>query len=326
MPSAAKVSSDDQRLLDAARATIAREVEGLEAVSNALNGVFLSLVEKIYALKGRVIISGMGKSGHIGKKIAATLASTGTPSFFVHPSEASHGDLGMITTDDLVICLSNSGETHELRDIIAYTTRFGIPLVGIVRRESSVLADAATIAIVLPAVPEASPTGAPTTSTTMMLAYGDELAVALLEKRGFTKQDFGVYHPGGKLGSQFIRVADLMHAGEELPLVKESEPMRRVLLTMTAKRFGVAGVVAADGTLAGLITDGDLRRHMEDGLMDKTAVEVMTKKPVTITPSMLASEALGIMNGKAITCLFALEEGKPTGILHIHDCLRAGIL
>lgn len=323
--SATKPLPDADRLLAAARTVIEREVEGLRAVGQALDDTFLLLVEKIYALKGRVIISGMGKSGHIGKKIAATMASTGTPAFFVHPSEASHGDLGMITADDLVICLSNSGETHELRDIIAYTKRFGIPLVALVRREQSVLVESADIAVVLPAVPEASPVGAPTTSTTMMLAYGDALAMALLEKHGFTKEDFGVYHPGGKLGSQFIRVANLMHAGDELPLVNTADTMQHVLLTMTAKHFGCAGVLE-NGQLVGIITDGDLRRHMGQDLMQQNAAGVMTKSPVTITPQMLATEALGIMNGKNITCLFALEGGKPVGILHVHDCLRAGIL
>lgn len=313
-------------VLASARAVIAREVEGLEAVAAALDDKFVALVNMVAGLKGRVIISGMGKSGHIGKKIAATLASTGTPAYFVHPSEASHGDLGMITPDDLVLCLSNSGETHELRDIIAYTRRFSIPLVALVRRAESVLVEAADIAIVLPAVPEASPIGAPTTSTTMMLAFGDALAVALIEQKGFSKTDFGVYHPGGKLGSQFIRVADLMHKGDELPLVNHHEPMQQVLLTMTQKRFGCAGVIDASGAMLGIVTDGDLRRHMGDDLMTKTAEEVMTKSPVAITPSTLAAEALGMMNTKSITCLFALEGVKPVGILHIHDCLRAGVM
>lgn len=312
--------------LASARAVIAREIEGLEAVAAALDEKFEALVTAIAGLKGRIIISGMGKSGHIGKKIAATLASTGTPAYFVHPSEASHGDLGMITPDDLVLCLSNSGETHELRDIIAYARRFSIPLVALVRRAESVLVEAADIAIVLPAVPEASPIGAPTTSTTMMLAFGDALAVALMERKGFSKTDFGVYHPGGKLGAQFIRVADVMHAADELPLVEADTPMQQVLLTMTQKRFGCAGVVDASGAMLGIVTDGDLRRHMEQNLMAKTACEVMTKNPVTITPATLAAEALGIMNSKSITCLFALEAGKPVGILHIHDCLRAGIM
>ncbi len=322
----ANAQENNQRLLAAARAVIAREVEGLEAVAASLDDSFLALVEKIRALKGRVIISGMGKSGHIGKKIAATLASTGTPAYFVHPSEASHGDLGMITTDDLVLCLSNSGETHELRDIISYTRRFSIPLVALVRKAPSLLVDAADIAVVLPNVPEASPTGAPTTSTTMMLAYGDALAMALLEQRGFTSEDFSVYHPGGKLGAQFIRVENLMHAGDELPLVVATEKMQKVLLTITAKRFGCAGVVDDSGKLLGVITDGDLRRHMQDGLLDLPASEVMSRSPLTITPYMLAAEALGIMNTKSVTCLFAVEAEKPVGILHIHDCLRAGVM
>jgi arabinose-5-phosphate isomerase len=309
-----------------ARAVIAREVEGLEAIATALDERFSQLVERIAILKGRVIVSGMGKSGHIARKIAATLASTGTPAHFVHPSEASHGDLGMITAEDLVICLSNSGETHELRDIIAYTRRFAIPLVALVRRAESMLVESADIAIILPEVPEASPIGVPTTSTTMMLAYGDALAVALLEKRGFSKNDFGVYHPGGKLGSQLMRVSALMHVGEEVPLVKDVTPMPDVLLVMTAKRFGCAGVTDSSGTMIGIVTDGDLRRHMNENIIAKTAAEVMTASPVTISPGQLAAEALGIMNGKAITCLFVVEGHKPVGILHIHDCLRAGVM
>lgn len=327
MPASAKQNTNDHaHILASARAVIAREVEGLQAVADALDAQFIALVEKIAGLKGRVIISGMGKSGHIARKIAATMASTGTPAHFVHPSEASHGDLGMITADDLVMCLSNSGETHELRDIIAYARRFGIPLVALVRRESSILADAADIAVILPEVPEASPIGAPTTSTTMMLAYGDALAVALLEYKGFSREDFGVFHPGGKLGSQFIRVADLMHGAEELPLVTQHTPMPQALLTMTEKRFGCAGVVNGEGLLAGIITDGDLRRHMEQGIMEKEAGQVMNRHPVTITPAMLAAEALGIMNSKSITCLFVVEADHPVGILHIHDCLRAGVM
>lgn len=319
-------NQEGERLLTSARAVIAREVEGLNAVAEALDEKFLAVVERIATLKGRVILSGMGKSGHIGRKIAATLASTGTLAYFVHPSEASHGDLGMITPDDLVICLSNSGETHELRDVISYTRRFAIPLVALVRRDSSLLVDAADIAIVLPAVPEASPVGAPTTSTTMMLAWGDALAVALMEKKGFSRDDFGVFHPGGKLGTQFIRVENLMHGTEELPLVSEHTPMQDAILTMTAKRFGCAGVVDKNGALLGIITDGDLRRNMGAGLMQKTAAEVMHHNPATVKPTSLAAEALGIMNSKSITCLFVVAEAKPVGILHIHDCLRAGVM
>ena len=316
----------DERLLDSARAVIAREVEGLEAVSASLDDTFLSVVEVIANLRGRVIVSGMGKSGHVARKIAATMASTGTPAHFVHPSEASHGDLGMITPDDMVLCLSNSGDTHELRDIVSYARRFAIPLVALVRRHGSTLAEAADLTIVLPEVPEASPVGAPTTSTTMMMAYGDALAMALLEKKGFSREDFGVFHPGGKLGAQLMRVADLMHGADEVPLVDESTPMQQTLLTMTAKRFGCAGVTNKNGELVGVVTDGDLRRHMDNELMEKTAAEVMTKTPVTITPVMLAAEALGIMNSKSITCLFVIEQQKPVGILHIHDCLRAGVM
>ncbi len=326
MPAPNRPAPEATAILASARAVIAREVEGLEAVAGALDDRFVALVDRVAHLTGRVIISGMGKSGHIGRKIAATLASTGTPAHFVHPSEASHGDLGMITADDLVLCLSNSGETHELRDIIAYTRRFSIPLVALVRRAGSVLVESADIAIVLPEVPEASPIGVPTTSTTMMLAYGDALAIALLEQKGFSRADFGVFHPGGKLGSQFTRVSALMHAGDELPLVAADAPMQQVLLTMTAKRFGCAGVVDTAGAMVGIVTDGDLRRHMGTDLMQLTAAQVMTAHPVTITPTMLAAEALGIMNSKSITCLFALTEGKPVGILHIHDCLRAGVM
>lgn len=316
---------DHAGLLASAHEVIEQEIEGLQAVKAQLGDQFLQLVEMIYVLKGRVIFSGIGKSAHIARKIAATMASTGTPAYFVHAAEASHGDLGMITEGDLVFCLSNSGETKELADVIAYAKRHHHTLVGMVRRAESTLAKDADIAIVLPAVPEASPTGAPTTSTTMMLAYGDALAVALLEKRGFTKADFGKYHPGGKLGTQFIRVAQLMHQGDELPLSVTNAPMQDVLLTMTAKRFGSAGIIEND-QLVGLITDGDLRRHMRDGLLQLTAAEVMTRNPVTVSPDTLAAQALAIMNEKSITALFVVDAGKPVGILHIHDILRAGVM
>ncbi len=310
----------------AAREVIAREIEGLQALQSVFDTTFDALIERLFALEGRVIVSGMGKSGHVARKIAATLASTGTPAYFVHPSEASHGDLGMITPNDCVLCLSNSGETAELRDMIAYARRFNILLVALVRREGSVLEQSADMAFVLPDIPEASPVGAPTTSTTMMLAFGDALAMALLERRGFTHDDFGLFHPGGKLGKAFVRVADLMHGGDELPLVSAGTPMQEVLLTMTAKRFGCAGIVGTNGALEGIVTDGDLRRHMQPDLLQKSAGEVMAKNPVTVAPSQLAAEALGIMNNKAITCLFVCEAQKPVGIIHIHDCLRAGVM
>ncbi|MBA4274236.1 MAG: KpsF/GutQ family sugar-phosphate isomerase [Alphaproteobacteria bacterium] len=312
--------------LESARRVLRCETEGLKALESALDANFTALVELVYNLKGRLIISGMGKSGHIARKIAATLASTGTPSYFVHPAEASHGDLGMITEGDAVMCLSNSGETAELRDIIGYTRRFSIPLIALVRRSGSVLFESADIAIVLPETPEASPTGAPTTSTLMMLAYGDALAMALLEKRGFTSSDFGVFHPGGKLGKAFIRCIDIMHRDDELPVVQAHEPMESVLITMTAKRFGCAGVLDDKGKLAGVITDGDLRRHMGETLLAAKAVDIMSKNPITVSSHQLAAEALGIMNSKSITCLFVVDAGVPVGILHVHDCLRAGVM
>lgn len=319
-------NSSPQSDIRCARDVIAREVEGLQAVSNAFDERFVSVVEMLAGLRGRLIVSGIGKSGHIARKIAATLASTGTPAHFVHPSEASHGDLGMITREDAVLLLSNSGETAELSDIITYTRRYGIPLIGLVRRESSMLVEAADYAMVLPEVPEASPVGAPTTSTIMMLAWGDALAMALLERRGFTTEDFGVLHPGGRLGQAFMRVEDLMHGAEELPLANTDMLMRDALIVMTAKHFGCLGVV--DGTaLVGLITDGDLRRKMGDDLLSLKVTDVMTKSPVTTSARALASEALGIMNNKSITCLFVVDdEHKPVGIIHIHDCLRAGVV
>lgn len=322
----AKPNSKSNPLLDAARDVVALEIEGLEALNDLLNDDFIKIVEKLSSIKGRVIVSGMGKSGHIARKIAATMASTGTPAYFVHPSEASHGDLGMITKDDAVICLSNSGETSELRDMIGYTRRYGIPLIGIARREGSALTEAADYPVVLPEIREASPTGAPTTSTTMTLAYGDALAIALLTKKGFSRDDFGNLHPGGKLGKAFVRIENLMHGTDELPIAKEGAVMKDVLITMTAKRFGCAGVVNGKGEMVGIITDGDLRRHIDKDLMNAKASEVMNKNPITVSGHMLAAEALGIMNDKSITCLFVVEEKKPVGIIHIHDCLRAGVM
>ncbi len=308
------------------RAVLQQEIEGLQALGASLDEHFAHAVECIHGLKGRLIVSGMGKSGHVARKIAATFSSTGTPAHFVHPGEASHGDLGMITQDDAVLVLSNSGETAELSDLIAYCKRFAIPLIAVVRRRSSMLVDAADIAMVLPDTPEAPPTDAPTTSTTMMMALGDALAVALMQRKGFTKDDFSVFHPGGKLGKAFIRVSDLMHGRKELPLAAENMKMREVLLVMTNKSFGCAAVIDVKGRLTGIITDGDLRRHMEPGLLDKTAREVMHGEPRTIRKEALAAEALGIMNERKITSLFIVDaEGVPEGILHIHDCLRAGI-
>lgn len=322
-----KTTTPDHPHIAAGRTTIAREIEGLHAVAEALDDAFIKAVELVAGCHGRLIVTGMGKSGHVARKIAATLASTGTPAYFVHPAEASHGDLGMITTQDVLLMLSNSGETPELQDMIEYARRFSIPVIALVRRAESMLVTAADIPIVLPGVPEASPTGAPTTSTVMMMAWGDALAMALLERRGFDKEDFKTFHPGGKLGRQLLKVADVMHGAEALPLVAPQEKMREVLYVMTAGAFGCAGVVDAAGVLQGVITDGDLRRHADAQFLEHTASEVMTAKPKTITASKLAVEALALMNEKSITSLFVVDAaGAPVGILHIHDLLRAGIV
>lgn len=307
------------------KATLRHEIFGLEALESMLDEQFAKAVDCIANLKGRVIVTGMGKSGHVARKIAATMASTGTPAHFVHPGEASHGDLGMITSEDAILALSNSGETAELADIISYSKRFSIPLIGIARRAGSMLVEAADIAMVLPDTPEASPVNAPTTSTTMMMALGDAIAVALMYRQGFTKDDFSVFHPGGKLGKAFIRVSDLMHEGDEMPLVKHDMIMSKALLAVTGKRFGCAGVINASGKLVGIITDGDLRRHMGPELLNKRAHEIMTAAPLTIRPQALAAEVLNIMNEQRITSLFIVEKDKPLGIVHIHDCLRAGV-
>ncbi|MEG3616840.1 KpsF/GutQ family sugar-phosphate isomerase [Magnetovibrio sp. PR-2] len=312
--------------LQAARDVLKTEAVALEALADSLDGPFIAALDLIDQATGRVVVTGMGKSGHVGNKIAATMASTGQPAFFVHPGEASHGDLGMIQTDDVVIALSNSGETSELSDIIAFTRRHRIGLIGMTRGAGSTLAEASDVALVPPNSPEACSIGlAPTTSTTQMLALGDALAVCLLDRKGFTAQDFQKYHPGGKLGQRLLKVADLMHAGDQVPLIDMATPMSDALIVMTQKSFGVVGVKNADGGLAGIITDGDLRRHMSSDLINQTAQDVMTEGCVTVQPSQIASEALAIMNERKITALFCVEDGKPAGILHIHDCLRAGV-
>ncbi len=317
------MTSSTTDYLDTARRVIAIELEGLRQLSNSLDGNFTRAVELILGARGRVIVSGMGKSGHIARKIAATLASTGTPAQFVHPAEASHGDLGMVTREDVALVLSNSGETPELADLIAHTRRFSIPLIGVASRPESTLLRQSDVAIVLPQAPEACGTGVvPTTSTTMTLALGDALAVALMEHRQFTPEHFRTFHPGGKLGAKLSKVADLMH--RDMPLVPEQTPMSEALLEISQKGFGVVGVTDAGGHLAGIITDGDLRRHMQ-GLLDHTAAEVMTQNPRTIAPDALAEAAVAVMNERKITCLFVVADGQPQGILHIHDCLRAGV-
>jgi len=316
-------------LLDTARRVVGRERAALAQLEAALGESFAAACEMILAAHGRVIVSGMGKSGHIARKIAATLASTGTPAQFVHPAEASHGDLGMLARGDVVLVLSNSGETPELADIIAYTRRFAIPMIGVAARAGSTLLRGSEVAIVLPAAEEACGTGiVPTSSTTMTLALGDALAIALMEHRRFTPAHFAEFHPGGKLGARLMKVADLMHGPAELPLVEHGTAMSEALLAMTRSGFGVVGVTDGAGRLAGIVTDGDLRRHM-DGLLGATAGEVMTPGPLTIAPDALAEEALALMNARAVTCLFVLAEGgggRPLGLVHVHDCLRAGVV
>jgi len=269
----------------------------------------------------------MGKSGHVARKFAATLASTGSPAQFVHPGEASHGDLGMITSNDAIVALSNSGSTEELNDIIAFTRLQAIPLIAMTAKRGSALAEAADVALLLPDLPEACPMGlAPTTSTTLMVALGDAVAVALLERKGFTSSDFQVLHPGGSLGRRLLRVSDLMHQEQELPLCQRDAPMSEAVITISAKTFGCVGVLDDDGRLVGVVTDGDLRRHMSPGLLQQAAGQVMTADPKTIRPQALAAEALGNMNRLSITSLFVLEDAKPVGIVRMHDCLTAGVV
>ena len=316
--------------LDDARRTLSLEAAGLEALRAAMDGplgaAFERAVETIGGSGGRVIVTGMGKSGHVGRKIAATLASTGTPAYFVHPAEASHGDLGMIADDDVVLALSWSGEAPELADVVAYARRWGIPLVAITSRATGALATGADIPLVLPVMPEACPNGlAPTTSTTMQMAIGDALAVALLSRRGFSAHDFRRFHPGGKLGSQLRRVREVMHAGDAVPTVPEDASLSRAIMEMTGKRFGTTAVVDTAGQLVGVMTDGDLRRAFQDGLKDGPVRDAMSRQPRTIGPDALAEEALHLMNERRITSLFVLEDGRPAGILHLHDLLRIGV-
>ncbi len=318
-------SQKDSADRSAARRVLDHAKQGLDALSEGLDDGFIKSLDILAGVEGRVIVSGMGKSGHVGRKIAATLASTGTPAFFVHAAEASHGDLGMIAAGDAVLAISNSGETPELADLISYTRRFDIPLVAITGRAGSSLAMAADALLLLPAVGESCPLGlAPTTSTTMMIALGDAVAVALLERRGFTADDFKVFHPGGQLGRKLYKVDDLMHVGDELPLVATNTPMAEVVIVMTKKTFGVAGVLGSDNQLIGIVTDGDLRRHISNGLFDMKAGDVMTKSPKTTGRSILAAEALRRMNEWKVTSVFVVENGEPVGILRMHDVLRAG--
>ncbi|MDF1722342.1 MAG: KpsF/GutQ family sugar-phosphate isomerase [Minwuia sp.] len=310
------------------RQVIDMEAKALTALAAGLDESFVAAVDCLVRVKGRVILTGMGKSGHIARKIAATMASTGTPAYFVHPGEASHGDLGMITDNDALIGLSNSGETHELGDIVEFARRNMVPVIAMVGRTPSTLGDAADVCLVTPDAPEACPhVLAPTTSTTMMLALGDALAVALLERRNFTARDFGRLHPGGKLGRRLITVADIMHSGDELPRVPTGTAMSDALIEMTAKSLGCLAVTDDQGRLAGIMTDGDLRRGMKlPDLLTRAVDEAMTRNPHTIRATALASEGVGIMHENKVTSLFVLDDDRrPVGLLHIHDCLRAGV-
>ena len=316
--------------LEAARKSVEIEKAGVAELRAALDGELGEALEAaiagIRAARGRVIVSGMGKSGHIGRKVAATLASTGTPAFFLHPAEASHGDLGMVTQDDVILAFSWSGETAELADLIEYAKRFAIPLIAAASKRDSALGRAADILLLLPQVEEACPNGlAPTTSTTIQLVLGDALAVALIEDRGFSAQDFRQFHPGGKLGARLHKVDDLMHSGEDMPLVLENASMSEVILAMTGKRFGCVGLTDARGQLAGIITDGDLRRHWGERMQEKQPSQIMTRAPQVAQRGSLASSALEVMNRRKITVLFIVADKKPVGILHIHDLLRAGV-
>jgi arabinose-5-phosphate isomerase len=322
--------ADAKGILAAGLRTLAIETAGLgllqEAMGGKLGEAFVRAVETIHAAQGRLIVTGMGKSGHVGNKITATLASTGTPAFFLHPAEASHGDLGMVTSGDVILALSWSGETAELRDIIHYSRRHRVPLIAITSGAASALGKAADVPLILPKVEEACPHGlAPTTSTTLQLALGDAIAIALLEKRGFTPANFHQFHPGGKLGAQLLTVGDLMKKAPDLPLVREDMDMGAVIVAMTGHSLGCAIVVDAAGALAGIITDGDLRRHMTPDIMQRKAAELMTRSPHSAVPELLASAALKEMNDRKISVLVAVEGERPVGALHMHALLAAGI-
>lgn len=321
------MTSENQDILSAKR-TIDKEIETLRIMEDELenNDNLSKALDLMQNTKGRVIVTGMGKSGHIGHKIAATLASTGTPSFFVHPGEASHGDLGMLTNDDVVLAISNGGESKELSDIIVYCKRYGIPLISMTKNPDSSLGRAGNVLLKLPDHGEACPLGlAPTSSTTATLVLGDILAVCLLERKGFSKLDYKQRHPGGKLGAILQKVSDLMHTGKEMPLISKDASMKEALLEMTAKMLGSVGIIDTDGKLIGMITDGDLRRCMSDNILNKNVSEIMTKNPKTTTPDILAAELLKILNENKITQMFVIDNGIPVGIIHMHDCFNAGV-
>ncbi len=323
------VTIDDTRLRESLVRTVRLEADGLDALREALGGALgdtlMAAVRLVLQRGGRCVVTGMGKSGHVGRKIAATLASTGTAALFVHPAEASHGDLGMILPEDVVLALSWSGETPELASIIGYTRRFDVALIAITSRADSPLAKAAAHALILPLLPEACPNGlAPTTSTTMQLAIGDAFAVGLLEARGFSAADFRVFHPGGKLGAQLLRASDLMH--QDLPLVEAGAMLSQAIVAMTSRPFGLGGVVDQAGKLLGIVTDGDLRRAFNRGFVDRPVTEAMTANPMIAAPDALAPDLVTQMNARRITALFVVKDGRPVGVLHLHDLLRAGVV
>jgi len=323
-------SERERALIESALRTLEAEGDGIAALAAAirdgLGPSFVAAVELIHHARGRVIVTGMGKSGHVGRKIAATCASTGTPAFFVHPSEASHGDLGMVTADDVILALSWSGETVELKDLIDYSRRFRIGLIAVTAYPDSTLGHAADVVLTLPQAREACPHNlAPTTSSLMQLVLGDALAIALLENRGFTALDFHVFHPGGRLGAMLKFVRDIMHTGNELPLARLGTRMADAIAEMTAKTFGCVGIVDDGGLLVGIITDGDLRRHMSPNLLDRKVEDVMTRDPKTVRPGQLVSEALELLNALKKTQLIVVEAGAPVGVVHFHDLLRAGV-
>ena len=305
--------------------TINCEIEAIQELKNLLDDKLSKALDMIEMSKGRVILTGMGKSGHIAKKIAASLASTGTPSFFMHPAEASHGDLGMVTEEDVIIAISNSGESRELVDVLNYSKRFGIKLIAITKNPESSLGKAGDIVLLLPNSKEACPLGlAPTSSTTATLVLGDVITTGLIERKGFSKAQFNQRHPGGKLGSILQRVKDIMHVGSEMPLLTESANINEIILEMTTKRLGCVGFVDENGDFKGIFTDGDLRRCINQDLKNAKAKDIMTKKPITISKDIFATEAVKIMNDKKITNLFIVENDKPIGVLHIHDLLKNG--
>ena len=320
------VSIPIEKDLEEAKRVLSNESDAIKQLAKSLGKNYVDAIDKLDNVKGRVIFTGIGKSGHVARKMASTFSSTGVPSYFVHPSEASHGDLGIIDHSDAVVVISNSGETPEISDLVEYTKRHKIPLITITSNLDSLIAEQSDIALLLPKVKEACPMGlAPTTTTTMTMALGDAMAINLMTRRNFSANDFKLRHPGGKLGKQLLKVSDIMHKEDEVPVTEKDSLMSDVIIQMTTKSFGCVAVLDERKLLAGIITDGDLRRHMSDKLLQQLAEDVMTPRPKSIRPIALASEAVAVMNELEITTLFVTEKKSVVGIIHIHDCLRAGI-